>query len=123
MGQPVRIADLARQMIRLSGFDPDEDVEILFTDLSPGQKLHEELISDGEEVVPTHHDRIRVLRLPDRLSHPDGWPPTLEACEETARIADAVALLCRLVRSYRPSFALGAAAGVLPDGLPTPRVA
>jgi polysaccharide biosynthesis protein len=77
---PVRIADLARQVIRLSGFEPDEDVEIGLTGLSPGEKLHEELVSDGADVVPTHHDRSRVLRPPDRPSHPDGWPPTLEAC-------------------------------------------
>ena len=64
MGQAVRIADLARQMIRLSSFEPEENIEIVFTGLSPGEKLHEELISDGEEVVPTHYDRIRVLRLP-----------------------------------------------------------
>jgi hypothetical protein len=107
MGRAVRIADLARHMIRLSGFEPDEDIEIMFTGLSPGEKLHEELISDGEEVVPRHYDRIRVLRLPDRLSHPDGWLPTLEACVKTGRIADAVALLCRLVPSCRPSSALG----------------
>jgi len=122
MGQAVRIADLARQMIRLSGFEPDEDVEIVFTGLSPGEKLHEELISDGEEVVPTHHDRIRVLRLPDRLARPDGWLPTLEACVETGRVSDAVTLLRRLVPSYRPSLALADAAGVTPE-LPAPRVA
>jgi FlaA1/EpsC-like NDP-sugar epimerase len=123
MGQAVRIADLARQMIRLSGFEPDDDIEIVFTGLSPGEKLHEELVSDGEEVVPTHHDRIRVLRVPDRLSHPDGWLPTLEACVETGRVPDAVALLCRLVPSYQPSHALAEATGVAPERLPTPRVA
>jgi len=106
MGQAVRIADLARQMIRLSGFEPDEDIEVVFTGLAPGEKLHEELVSDGEEVVPTHHDRIRVLRLPERPLHPDGWLPTLEACVETGHVADAVGLLRELVPSYRPSDAL-----------------
>jgi FlaA1/EpsC-like NDP-sugar epimerase len=123
MGQAVRIADLARQMIRLSGFEPDDDIEIVFTGLSPGEKLHEELISDGEEVVPTHHDRIRVLRLPERPVHPDGWLPILEGCVETGRISDAVELLRRLVPSYRPSPALDELAGRLPDGLPAPCVA
>ncbi len=123
MGQAVRIADLARQMIRLSGFEPDEDVEVVFTGLSPGEKLHEELVSDGEEVVPTHHDRIRVLRLPDRPLHPDGWLPVLEACVETGRVGDAVAMLCRLVPSYRPSPAVSEAGDVLPEGVSAPRVA
>jgi FlaA1/EpsC-like NDP-sugar epimerase len=103
MGQAVRIADLARQMIQLSGFEPDDDIEIVFTGLAPGEKLHEELMSDGEEVVPTHHDRIRVLRLPERPLHTDGWLPTLEACVETGHVADAVGLLRELVPSYRPS--------------------
>jgi FlaA1/EpsC-like NDP-sugar epimerase len=106
MGQAVRIADLARQMIRLSGLEPDEDVEIVFTGLAPGEKLHEELVSDGEEVVPTHHDRIRVLRLHERPAHADDWLATLEACVETGHLQNAVALLRSLVPSYRPSQAL-----------------
>jgi FlaA1/EpsC-like NDP-sugar epimerase len=112
MGQAVRIANLARQMIRLSGFEPDEDIEIVFTGLAPGEKLHEELMSDGEEVVPTHHDRIRVLRLAERPLHPDGWLPTLEACVETGQVGNAVSLLRELVPSYRPSGALLDAADV-----------
>jgi FlaA1/EpsC-like NDP-sugar epimerase len=107
MGQAVRIADLARQMIHLSGLVPDEDIEVVFTGLSPGEKLHEELVSEGEEVVPTQHDRIRVLRLPDRAAHPGGWLPALEACVETGRVSEAIGLLCRLVPSYRPSASLG----------------
>jgi FlaA1/EpsC-like NDP-sugar epimerase len=112
MGQAVRIADLARQMIRLSGFEPDEDIEVVFTGLAPGEKLHEELVSEGEEVVPTHHDRIRVLRLAERPSHPDGWLPTLEGCVEAGHVGNAVDLLRHLVPSYRPSEALVDAAAV-----------
>jgi FlaA1/EpsC-like NDP-sugar epimerase len=127
MGQPVRIVDLARQMIRLSGFEPDEDVEIVFTGLAPGEKLHEELVSDGEEVAPTHHDRIRVLRLSDRPSqHAEGWLPMLEACVETGHVSNAVALLEKLVPSYRPSGAVQAAAGAPSPSrlaLPATRVA
>ena len=106
MGQAVRIADLARQMIRLSGLEPDEDVEIVFTGLAPGEKLHEELVSDGEEVVPTHHDRIRVLRLRERPAHADDWLSTLAACVEAGHVQNAVAMLRSLVPSYRPSQAL-----------------
>jgi FlaA1/EpsC-like NDP-sugar epimerase len=122
MGQAIRIADLARQMIQLSGFEPEEDIEIVFTGLSPGEKLHEELVSEGEEVVSTHHDRIRVLRSPERATHPDGWLPTLEACVETGRVESAVALLQRLVPSYCPS-PLVEVSEPTSDRLSAPRVA
>jgi FlaA1/EpsC-like NDP-sugar epimerase len=60
MGTPVRIADMAKDLIRLSGKDP-EDIDIVFTGLRPGEKLYEELISQNEGVVRTQHDKIMVL--------------------------------------------------------------
>jgi FlaA1/EpsC-like NDP-sugar epimerase len=61
MGEPVRIMDLAIQLIRLSGFTPYEDIDIRVTGLRPGEKLYEELLIDGEGVMPTSHEKIRVL--------------------------------------------------------------
>src|SRR5437870_4363328 len=61
MGEPVRIVDLARNLIGLSGFTADEDIKIVFTGLRPGEKLHEELIIRGEGIKPTTHAKIRVL--------------------------------------------------------------
>jgi FlaA1/EpsC-like NDP-sugar epimerase len=58
MGEPVKIVDLAREMIRLSGKVPGKDVEIEFTGVRPGEKLHEELWSTGEVVEPTAHPKI-----------------------------------------------------------------
>ncbi|WP_461100013.1 polysaccharide biosynthesis protein [Spirosoma luteolum] len=63
MGAPVRIADLARQMIRLSGYEVDTDIALQFTGLRPGEKLYEELLSDTETTLPTHHPKIKVARL------------------------------------------------------------
>ena len=63
-------------------------------------------MSDGEEVVPTHHDRIRVLRLHERPAHADDWLSALEACVEAGHVQNAVSLLRSLVPSYRPSQAL-----------------
>ena len=60
MGEPVRIVDLANDMIRLSGLRPGEDVAIEFTGLRPGEKLYEELLALGERPVPTRHPKIAV---------------------------------------------------------------
>jgi FlaA1/EpsC-like NDP-sugar epimerase len=61
MGEPVKIVDLARQMIELSGFKPDEDIKIEFTGLRPGEKLFEEPIHEMENVEPTTHRMVRKL--------------------------------------------------------------
>ena len=62
MGQPVKIAEMAADLIRLSGKEPGKDVEIKFIGMRPGEKLYEELITDDEGVVPTGHDKIMVLK-------------------------------------------------------------
>ena len=62
MGTPIRLVDLARDLIRLSGFEPTEDIEIRFTGLRPGEKLVEQLVGDAEHVEPTAHEKILVIR-------------------------------------------------------------
>lgn len=62
MGTPVKIADMARDLIRLSGKEPDVDIEIIFTGLREGEKLYEELITVGEDILPTGHEKVMVLR-------------------------------------------------------------
>lgn len=62
MGTPVRIAQMARDLIRLCGKEPDTEIEIKYTGLRPGEKLFEELITEGEGIVPTGHEKIMVLR-------------------------------------------------------------
>ncbi|MBM4308677.1 MAG: polysaccharide biosynthesis protein [Deltaproteobacteria bacterium] len=62
MGTPVKIIDMARDLIRRSGFKPDVDIEIKFIGLRPGEKLYEELITEGEGIVPSSHEKIFVLK-------------------------------------------------------------
>jgi FlaA1/EpsC-like NDP-sugar epimerase len=62
MGKPIRILDMARDLIRLHGYEPEKDIPIQFIGLRPGEKLYEELITEGEGIVPTSHDKIMVLR-------------------------------------------------------------
>ncbi len=63
MGEPIKIVDLARDMITLSGLDPDKDIQIVFTGLRPGEKLYEELLTDGEEIKETLHQKIKVAGM------------------------------------------------------------
>ena len=62
MGEPIKILDLARNMITLSGFRPGEDIDIVFTGVRPGEKLFEELRTDGEDIEPTVHPKIMVWK-------------------------------------------------------------
>jgi FlaA1/EpsC-like NDP-sugar epimerase len=69
MGKPIRIVDLARQMIELSGLRPDEDVQIEFIGIRPGEKLFEEISHRGENFSPTNHPKIcRFLSQPADLT-------------------------------------------------------
>jgi FlaA1/EpsC-like NDP-sugar epimerase len=60
MGQPVKISDLARKVIRLAGKEPDRDIRIVYTGLRPGEKLYEELLSNAESTRPTYHEKIMI---------------------------------------------------------------
>lgn len=62
MGQPVKIADLARKMIKLSGLEPDDDIKIEYSGLRPGEKLYEELLNNAENTLQTYHEKILIAK-------------------------------------------------------------
>jgi FlaA1/EpsC-like NDP-sugar epimerase len=63
MGEPVKIVDMAINMIRLAGLIPEKDIEIIYTGLRPGEKLYEELLNKGENIIPTHHSKIKISKV------------------------------------------------------------
>ena len=63
MGKPIKIVDLATQMIQLSGLVPGKDIQIVYTGLRPGEKLYEELLSDKENTLPTYHPKIKIAQV------------------------------------------------------------
>ena len=65
MGEPVKIVDLARQMIKLSGYEPERDIKIEFTGLRPGEKLYEELLTDQEKTLPTYNEKVKIAEVAD----------------------------------------------------------
>lgn len=103
MGDPVRIVDLARQMITLSGFRPDEDIDIVFSGVRPGEKLFEELRTEGEDIEPTVHPKIRIWK-----SRPNDWDEVLDVYNQLEEIHEAndrdqiIETIQRLVPEYEP---------------------
>ena len=60
MGDPVKIIDLARKMIKLAGYTPEKEIKIKIVGLRPGEKLYEELLNDTAKTLPTHHEKIMI---------------------------------------------------------------
>ena len=107
MGEPIRIVDLARQMIRLAGRQPDKDVQVVFTGLRPGEKLNEELFHAGEALQPTVIKGIMLAdpRTADYAFLARGLDE-LEGAVGAYHAATALSLVMRLVPEYRVDQAL-----------------
>ena len=112
MGEPVRIVDLARDLIRLSGADPDR-IAVVFTGLRPGEKLFEELLATEEATLPTTHPKLRIAQA--RAANRDAVGQMIAWCERD-RVADDAEVRARL-KSWIPEYMPPAGAPVKP--LPT----
>lgn len=104
MGEPVRIYDLAVNLIRLSGLVPGKDIEIKEVGLRPGEKMYEELLMDDEELIPTQHSEIRISAAEaDKMEEIKDKLGKLEACLDEDN--DAIkATLAKVVPTYQPQF-------------------
>jgi FlaA1/EpsC-like NDP-sugar epimerase len=102
MGEPVKIVDLARDLIRLSGLDPDRDIEVRFSGIRPGEKLFEEIAVDEENVDKTKHPKIYVGRFrPHELEQVERSLVDLHRIVESGDLAALVQSLRQLVPEYR----------------------
>jgi FlaA1/EpsC-like NDP-sugar epimerase len=102
MGEPVRVVDLARNMIRLSGKIPDEEIEIRFTGLRPGEKLYEELITETEGIQPTYHEKIKIFSGPrPDPAYMEDWLIELEALVAQRDEQAVIAHLTKMVPEYQ----------------------
>jgi FlaA1/EpsC-like NDP-sugar epimerase len=105
MGEPIRILDLAREMIRLSGHEPDVDIPIVFSGLRPGEKLFEELLGAEEGSEPTEHARIFKAHNP-RIQPDEETFRKIErlinGCRENRDRGRIVSGLMEIVPAYKP---------------------
>jgi FlaA1/EpsC-like NDP-sugar epimerase len=113
MGEPVRIVDLARQMIRLYGREPDSEIEIKYIGLRPGEKMHEELFHSAENLVGTRHPKIMQAeaRKVDWIWLQQELALIASACE--SHDADTIRLA---LRSVVPEFENPSIGPAVPDG-------
>jgi FlaA1/EpsC-like NDP-sugar epimerase len=103
MGEPVKIVDLARKMILLSGFTPDRQIKIQFVGIRPGERLYEELRTLNEDVVPTYHEKIKIF-----VDHSARFDLScISALHELIDRADATGLLLE-IKDLIPEFNPGA---------------
>ena len=120
MGSPVKIDDMARDLIRLSGFEPDRDIKIKYIGLRPGEKLFEELVTEGEGITPTDHEKILALRGKD--CDPVVLNGRIDTLARLAYDQDSdriVAALQNIVPEYSPSISPDIMAGKKPALRPT----
>ncbi|HET7515027.1 MAG TPA: nucleoside-diphosphate sugar epimerase/dehydratase [Gaiella sp.] len=115
MGEPVRIVDLAEKMIRLSGKEPGREIAIEYVGPAPGEKLHEELVGDGETVTPSRHPKIDLITRPPVDSE---WLEAelalLERLVEDGETLELVGELRRLVGEPRREHAAAPEPGTVP---------
>ena len=106
MGEPVKIVDLAKELIHLSGYEVNKDIDIVFTGLRPGEKLFEELFIEGEEYENTEHEKLLVVKNASRII-PNSLNITVEKLLGVAARNDTnsiILLLSQLVAGYKPKF-------------------
>jgi len=102
MGQPVKIADLARKMIKLSGLEPDDDIKIEYSGLRPGEKLYEELLNNAENTLQTYHEKILIAKT--RTIEYAGLSIQIDALIGPAKKQESVTSVVTAMKQLVPEF-------------------
>lgn len=100
MGKSVKIVDLAKKMIQLSGLTLGKDIQITYTGLRPGEKLYEELLNDKENTIPTHHPQILIARVSDY---------------DSEKVNSNISVLCNLFRAQDNKAIVGKMKEIVPE--------
>lgn len=102
MGKSVKIADLAKRMIELAGYEPGEEIKIEYTGLRPGEKLYEEVLSNTENTIPTTHDRICIAKVRE-YDYAEACAATgqLEQFARMVNVPDTVCLMKKIVPEFK----------------------
>ncbi|MBZ9577557.1 polysaccharide biosynthesis protein [Patescibacteria group bacterium] len=105
MGEPIKILDLAKEMIRLYGFEPDKDIPIVFTGVRPGEKLFEEVLTAEEGTIATQHQKIFMAKLSpiDKRKIEENLEKLKEAVKKSGR-KEIINILKELILSYKPNY-------------------
>ncbi len=105
MGKPVKIYDLAKQMVKLSGLEVGKDIDIVFTGLREGEKLFEELLNDAENTVPTYHEKIMRAKVPAyEYNQVNSYLDILEDLVKDKNELKVVALMKDIVPEYKSNY-------------------
>lgn len=103
MGEPIKIIDLAREMIRLSGFEPDKDIPLIFTGLRRGEKLYEDLLTAEEGTDSTCHKKIFTAKLKSENSKLSENLEKLKGLSEDGKTEEIVSLIRKMIPTYNPA--------------------
>ncbi len=120
MGKPIRIAEIAANLITMAGLIPEEEIAIVYTGLRPGEKLHEELLTDDEELNVQIRNRISVARSPPPPADLDRWLARLRVLAEGGDRERLLGAIHKLVPTYQRTEGLHLEALVLPAPVPVP---
>lgn len=102
MGESVKIADLAKRMIELAGYEPEKDIKIQYTGLRPGEKLYEEVLSNEENTIPTNHKKIKIAKVREyKYAEVEPQLIKLAAIAREVEIPETVCMMKRLVPEFK----------------------